>query len=655
MHQGPRRARQGRYGPWWRPLAVVALAALALLHLAGCAGTARGKERSAYAFDAALEVEDRSRSAADAWVILRYPAMIETGAENAWFDAYARQAIGGRMRNDGWASLDTENIARGSIAKSNYYAMSLYRELRDQLPPGTVLLSPHLVYEDEDGALASRPMLATEQIPSVVSIDFMTYSFPDPDKLMDAPPLTFGDIVTPLAVVHADHWMRPPTNGLVLASEPLLATAWRQSSDIAEEEFAGRLDLRPIDDGRSLDFVDFLNGDVPLIEVPGKPVGERRPSLAAVERYPVEKIRMDGDTVAAWVASPGEDPFQRSFASGVGSRLERALARIDHDRATFSDRQKLLASFDPELAFAFLAQSEDESVRGRLALAEKLMEAERRFLAAQSERLYAGVYEGSYGQSMRELITAEYRNLEERRSIARRQNVATAVAILAMAGAAYAGSEVWDAGGFDAGAALVSDVLLVGALAAVETAIAANQLGDRVGEGFLSQMAPALTEQITVQVRLAEGVEEISARDYDAFRRQTLALYQSRARSLTVNIATDCTFRHPAASRQGRWYGPCRNGMASGRGYGVVQTDAGRRIEFVGEARSGTANGQGAMIVHEPDLLGAAFYEGGFRDGRPHGEVQVTLPGEEPALRRFADGDDVGRGAPDAWRPYRFR
>lgn len=650
-----RQERRGRRVVGARsPGLILCLLALAPL-MQGCAGTARGKAETTYAFDATLEVADSSRSEADAWVLLRYPAMIEAGAEAAWSDAYAREAIGGRLRDDGWIALDGESIARATIAKSNFYAMSLYRELRSQLPEASVLLSPHLVFQDDDGALASRPMLATETIPSVITVDFMTYSFPDPEQMMGSPPLTFGDMVTPLAVVHADHWLRPATNGLLLASEPLIGTAWQQSAELAEEEFAGRLAFRPIDDQRSLDFVRFLNADRPLTDVPVKRAGIDRPELAAVERYPLEKIRMDAAEVASWAVQPELDPFVSSFAAGVGTRLERALETFDHDRATFADRQKLLASFDPELAFAFLAQSRDESVRARLALAEKLIEAERRFLAAQSERLYAGIVEGAFGNAMREMIVAEHRNLEERRDIARRQNIATAVAILAMAGAAYAGSETWDGGSYDAGAALISDALILGSFAAIETAIAAHQLGDQVGESFLSQMAPAMNEQITVQVRLAEGIEEITARDYADFRAQTLALYQSRARSLTVEIETDCTFRHPDASTQGRWYGACTNGLATGRGYGVIRTDDGRAIEYVGEAAGGAANGLGAMIVHETGLVGAIWFDGGFREGLPHGEVMVGLAGQAAAVRRYNAGVDAGRGDPHAWQSFRFR
>ena len=45
--------------------------------------------------------------------------------------------------------------------------------------------------------------------PSVLTVDFATYSFPDVNEMMDAPPVTFGDLVTPLMVVRASRWARP--------------------------------------------------------------------------------------------------------------------------------------------------------------------------------------------------------------------------------------------------------------------------------------------------------------------------------------------------------------------------------------------------------------------------------------------------------------
>lgn len=642
----------------WRPggrLTAAALGLALLLLLQGCAGTARGRDASAYSFDPEMTVVDVSESPADAWVILRYPAMIENGVEDAYLAAYSRQVIGGRTDNDGFSAPDADQVAKSMLAKSNYFAMSLYRELTEQLPMATVLLSPHLIVADDQGRLASRPMLATERIPSVVTIDFATYSFPDTSQMMDSPPLTFGDVVTPLAVVHADHWLRPTTHGLLLASSPLIDTAWFQSDALAQEEFDGRLEFRPIDDSRSLDFVRRLNGPPGLaIDVPTKSVNSPR-TVGAVENYPLEKILMDGELMRKPQATAEADPFRLAFAGGVVTRVEAALKRADHDRATFSDRQKLMAQFDPALAHAFMAQSRDESVRARLQLAEKLIQAERRFLAAQSRKIYEGVYEGGFGNAMREMLMAEVNLLDRRRELARRQNMQTALAVIAAVGAAYAGSQVSDNGSYDHGMATVADVMIVGAIAAMEAAFATSGTSKEIGENFLLQMAPALEEQITVQVDLVEGAEEITARDHAEFRRQTLAIYQRQARSMTVDIETDCTFRHPASSRQGRWYGACAAGRASGHGYGVVRTDDGVGVEFLGEARDGTANGPGAMIVHAPGLYSATYYEGTFQGGLPHGTLRYEVAGRSPEVRRFEQGVDRGRGDADAVIAYPWR
>ncbi len=48
---------------------------------------------------------------------------------------------------------------------------------------------------------------------------------------------------------------------------------------------------------------------------------------------------------------------------------------------------------------------------------------------------------------MRQMIAAEYRLLEDRRDLARAQNWSTAIAVVAMAGAVYAGTNS-DSGNF---------------------------------------------------------------------------------------------------------------------------------------------------------------------------------------------------------------
>ena len=620
----------------------------------GCASTARGQKQSVYQPQENLLLENGGQSGADANVIIRYPALVDRDAETDFFDAFAAQPIGGSIKEPDPGS---DRVAEALIAKSNYYAMSLYRELQAVLPEYSVLLSPHLVYRNDEGVLSSKPLLASEQVPTVLTIDFATYTFPDTSKLMDAPPLTFGDLVTPLFVLHSDHWLVPPTHGLLLSSEPLMATAWQQSARQAEALFASRLAVQPANHQRALDFITFLaQGEPASLDLPFKATGPARQEVAAVERYPLEKIRMQSEWVANLDNDFSLDPFAEEFVKGAVSRVVQVLNSVDHDRATFFSRQTALASFDPELATAFLMRSADESVRARVLLAESLLTAERKFLARQSRAVYDGTYSGTYGEEMRRMIVAEYRLLEDRRELARAQNISTALAILAMAGAVYAGGQAGDSGdwGSYSNWNFLSSALALSSIWAVNVAMNKNAESKTVGENFLMQMAPALNQQTSVQVELLESNEEITAQNFDEFRSQTMALYQNFARSMNVNISSQCQFLHPQGSQPGSWYGACEAGAAEGLGYGLVRTDEGTEIEFLGSAHLGLAQGLGAMIVRSPASIGAIYFEGQFAQGLPHGIVRLEQPGRKTETRKFNLGKNVGPADDQQLSPISF-
>ena len=625
---------------------------LAVVLLAGCAGTARGVRESVYQHDADLSLVDLSRSGADAMAVIRYPAIVDENAAEAYYLAFRQRAIGGKVEKDTWTWQDSERIAQSVIAKSNYFAMSLYRELREALPEHTVLLSPHLVERDPDGRLVSRPLLAVEEIPSVLNIDFSVYSHPDPGKMMNSPPLTFGDIVTPLFVLHANRWLRPSTYGLLLASEPLVESAWAQSERQAAEQIANRLADRAGDYTRPLDFINYLASVEPQsTDLPTRSPAESRRDVVAVEVHPLEKIRMDGGQVERMAGDPSIDPFAEDFVKGAATRVVTALNRIDHDRATFFGRQIALSRFDPALGAALLARSDDEAARARLKMGEALIAAEREFLSAQSDSLYEGAYEGVYGSQMRQMVAAEYRLLEDRRELARAQNLNAVLAIVAMAGAAYVGNNI-DSGNFFESRTM-ADILLLSSLWAMNSAFSANAESKTVGENFLAQMAPAIDRQVTVQVEWLESREEITARDFSGFREQTLALYQRSVRGLDRAAAERCAFRDGFVEFSGRWFGPCEQGEATGSGYGLI-ADQGRIVEYVGEARSGFADGPGAMIVHAAGSTGAIFFEGDFRQGKPDGVIRVEEPGRKARVRRFQEGRDAGAASAEDLRRVRF-
>lgn len=632
------------------------LALLLVWWISGCAGTASGKQSSVYkentrAPAATAPIDDSLRP--EALVVIRYPAIISLEAEQPFYNAFANNAIGGSVPLEVKIRKDTTRVAQAVIAKTNYFVMSLYRELLRELPENSVLLSPHMIDWNPERELHSRPLLASEQVPSVITIDFSVYSFPDVSKIMDSPPLTFGDIITPLMVVHANRWLRPATHGLVLSSEALTQTSWGLSVEQAKQEFSSMLNYPQSRHQRPLDFITYLSTRNPVAyDVPQKSIGDPAMDLAAVEIYPIEKIQMNSATVAALSQSYTTDPFNESFVKGATARIRALLQLIDHDRALFFSRQAALQRFDPELAAVFLTRSNDESVRSRLQLADALIESEKVFLSAQSQSVYQGTYEGDYGQKMRRMIEAEYGMLEERRRLARIQNVTTAVAAVMLAGSVY-GSTV---SGSAIASALqsISSVLVLGSIWAVSSSIKTQAKSAKITEQFIALMAPELDRQVDVQVEWLESKEKITARGFAEFRDKTLALYQSRVRSLHSSGNASCSFRHPAVLQPGRWHGRCLDGQASGRGYGLAGDDRGATVEYLGETRDGVADGNGGMIYHPAGSNQAVYYEGAFAAGLPDGVARIEEAGKKPQIRTFKAGVDVGRADERQWRRLVF-
>ena len=619
---------------------------IAAVLVAGCAGTARGSRSSVFQNEADVELADFSLSRADALVVIRYPAIIQAEAEEPYFHAFSINAIGGEVPPANRTKRVTTRIAQAVIAKSNYYVMSLYRELQKELPQDRVLLSPHIIMWDAERGVYSRPILATEQIPNVITVDFNVYSFPDTTAMMDSPPITFGDLVTPLFVLHSDRWLQPSTHGLLLSSEPLIGAAWALSEDGVEYALNSRLNYTPFRYQRPLDFISFLNRRAPEgANLPLRSVGGPLGGVLAVEQYPVEKIQMDGELLVNLSTDYEPDPFAEAFVKGAAARVKQTLNEMDHDRATFFKRQNALARFDPELAIAFLARASGEDVRSRLQLAEALIEAERKFISAQSLSIYDGTYLGDYGAKMRQMIEGEYRLLEDRRSAARKQNVTAAFAALALAGSIYGAT----ASGA-AGVALqsFSGLFVLGSIWAMSSTLETRAESAQMSERFLALIAPALERQISVQMEWLESKERISAMGFAEFRNKTLTLYQARIRSLETRYADDCLFRHPAFSAAGRWYGGCEDGRAAGRGYGVIMDQAGNTVEFLGQAQNGLADGVGGMIARYRGRTGAFYLEGTFKKGLPDGVLRVEEPGGKPRVREFRAGKDVGTGAAGA-------
>jgi hypothetical protein len=268
-------------------------------------------------------------------------------------------------------------------------------------------------------------------------------------------------------------------------------------------------------------------------------------------------------------------------------------------------------------------------VRARLQLAEGLIEAERRFLSAQALGIYEGTYLGDYGVKMRQMIEGEYRLLEDRRSAARKQNVTTALAALALAGSIYGATASGAAGAVALES--FSGVLVLGSIWAMSSTLETRAESAQMSEHFMALIAPALERQISVQMEWMESKERITAIGFAEFRNKTLTLYQARIRSLESQFADDCVFLNPGFTVSGRWYGGCGEGRAEGRGYGVIVDEVGNSVEYLGTARDGLADGTGGLIARYRNQPGAYYFEGTFSRGLPDGAMLVEEPGRKPA------------------------
>jgi len=289
-----------------------------------------------------------------------------------------------------------------------------------------------------------------------------------------------------------------------------------------------------------------------------------------------------------------------------------------------------------------------------LQLAEALVGAERKFLAAQSDSIYDGTYSGDYGQKMRKILSAEYRMLEERRRLARRQNITTAVAIIALAGSVY--GAVASSAASTAAVVAASGTALAGSAWALHKSLGTKTESEEVGRYFLTRMAPTFDRQMSVQMEWLESKESITARGFSEFRNKTLSLYQARVRSMTVSVESNCTFSYPGMSASDSiWYGTCADGKAVGRGYGLASDGRGQSVEYLGFADNGMPSGNGGIIIRKRGQLGATYLEGQFRKGLADGTIKVEKIGSSPELRRYVAGKDTGRARVESFQPLSFK
>lgn len=603
----------------------------------GCATTAKGVSASSMKSSAVATPYRASVPEGTTLAVVRYPAHVDTDAQDAFYEAFGKNAVGGRMSRYNAASPEVQGLADSIILKSNYFALSLYKELAEKLPEHSVLLSPHLIKKGADGKLTSEPMTQAESLANVVTVDFVSYTFPDSKKMMGKEPLTFGDLVTPLVTVKTDYRAAVPTQGLLLASRPLIPHAAKNGRDDVTETMTAMQNGRLAAPIPELDFVAFLNGDANFM-VAQKPL-TRRGDVNAVRSYGVEKVKLDGKALNA--LKTGEigviDPLENTFSNAFANQIVGIINETDTDKAAMAGRAAAISQFDESLAALTLVGSDDPAYATRLRYAERLLAAEKNYLSVQSLRLFDGVHNGEMGAQVRDMLKAEYDILQQRRSLARKQNAATALAILGAVAAGGAIASQDEDTSF--GERLAIETLIQGAIFAGTQAYSINKRSKIVGGNYLASVAPALEEQQSVQVSLIDSNETITAIRFEDLKEKLQALYANNQRSLDT-VATRCAYNHDGNTKLGTWMGVCEGGLASGSGVGVLRKANGSSIEYYGYAQNGQASGPGYMIHHDADQSYAI--EGNFSNGLANGVMRVSKSGQADKFRNYQDGQDIG-------------
>jgi hypothetical protein len=620
----------------------------------GCASTAKGVQASTFVATAGPDITlTQSAPKGTALAIVRYPAFIEDDAEADFAQAYSNRAIGGG--SGGSDAVETQALADSVILKSNFFAMSLYRELASRLPEHSVLLSPHRIIKASDGSLTSEPMTQAESIASVVTVDFTAYSFPDMEKMMGDKPLTFGDLVTPIVTVRTDPRASVASEGILMASEPIVSAAaggnYAQAITDATSLQSGRIEAGV----PALDILSHISG-TPQIFPATQSLQSR--SSDAVKVYPVEKIQLDR-TALAVLGSDDTDILEAPFTNGFANQIIQMINTTDVTKATMLRRADVIADYDESLAALTLVGSEDPDYLTRLRYAERLLEAEQKYLSVQSLRLYDGVINGEMGGQARDMLKEEYRVLERRRKLARQQNTAVALGVLS---AIVAGAVIANSGGDqedcsqattrrsyqdclnrnsrnqgpNLGEQLAMQAAIQGTLFAMTEAIRKNRQSKTVGTNYLEAVVPALNAQTEIQVDLIDSSETITAIRFDDLKAKLGELYANSQRALDT-VATRCAYQGPVET--GTWLGACENGLGNGSGVGIFRNGNGDLVEHYGYARDGLADGPGYRIIRTSN--GSYAIEGNFSGGAANGTVQVERSGSVE-LRQYRQDRDMG-------------
>ena len=95
----------------------------------GCASTAKGITQSQLSKVAPSQTLKKEVPTGTVLAVVRYPAFVDDTASEAYYKAFGNTAIGGGLKSYNPDSPEVQALADSIILKSNYFALSLFKEL----------------------------------------------------------------------------------------------------------------------------------------------------------------------------------------------------------------------------------------------------------------------------------------------------------------------------------------------------------------------------------------------------------------------------------------------------------------------------------------------------------------------------------------------
>ena len=390
--------------------------------LSACAGTGSGSLQSSLAYpDDAAGVELIAEHEV-ALVTVRYPAVMSENALNLAVDRFATRPIGasGAQVVATAAAAPREDVQRvlnSKMLKTVFYANELYDALVERLGADRVILAPQRI--DANGQLFATDLVGAAPTPTVLTIDFLAYSFPDSTRLMESEPATFADLVSPLIQIKQNPELAPNGDPRLLVSRPFFD--------------------QPVS---SIPFVEHLNqSGQPTAEASATVMTAAAPArIDTIAIYELERVQFSRDLMEIYVSAeqPADrSPFYDSYAVHLADWSVDYLNQVTPQDA----RSAVIGAFadliDPTEVWPASAPSSNV----REATLFQLYQREADFLAAQSARTRRDLASPQRQLALREILAGEYELLEERREMARLQNMSMALAMFGAATAGYASSQ----------------------------------------------------------------------------------------------------------------------------------------------------------------------------------------------------------------------